>query len=126
MIKVFYYYYYLFYTKILPDDEPHATVIFTLSFTLASLINGVINIFLAQIVGYALGKWEMISIFLVIMIINYFVYFRTGRAKQVVKEQPMFFDNQKLSIVITAIFLIVCISFLFWSPIYVKNLLDAR
>ncbi len=35
MIKVLYYYYYLFYTKIIRDDEPHATTIFTLSFSLS-------------------------------------------------------------------------------------------
>jgi hypothetical protein len=38
-MEVFYYYYYLFYTKVLTDDEPHATVVFTLSFSESLLIN---------------------------------------------------------------------------------------
>ncbi len=35
-MNVFYYYYYLFYTKVLPDNQPHSTVIYTLSFTPAA------------------------------------------------------------------------------------------
>ena len=48
IMKVLYYYYYLFYSKILPDDEPHATTVFTLSSSEGFLINGALDIFLTR------------------------------------------------------------------------------
>lgn len=59
-MSVLYYYYYFFYTKILPDDEPHATVIFTLSFSEALLVNYVIEFFSAHLLVsfcWANGQW---------------------------------------------------------------------
>lgn len=123
-MKVFYYYYYLFYTKVLPDNQPHATVVFTLSFTLASLINGILNIFLAHLVGIALGKWEMIGIFILVMGINFLFFYRKDKGNGIIKMKPKFFNNQNISILLTAIFVIVSVSFLFWSPIYVRDVLS--
>lgn len=54
-MNVLYYYYYLFYTKVLPDDEPHATVIFTLSFSESLLLNGLLDIFSAI---FIVKKWK--------------------------------------------------------------------
>ena len=126
MINVFYYYYYLFYTKILPDDQPHATVIFTLSFSLSLFVNGLIDIILTYSTNYTMGNWEMISIFVAIMIVNYLLFIRTGKSKQIVNEQPKFFNNHKLSIALTIIFFIITTSFLFLVPIYVRDILTTR
>lgn len=126
MIKVFYYYYYLFYTKILPDNQPHATVIFTLSFSLALLINGLINIILAHTMSYALGKYGMIGIFVLTMGINYLLFYRKGKAKEIVKEQPKFFNNHMLSIILTVLFFLITASFLFWEAGYVGSILGTR
>lgn len=55
------YYYYLFYTKVLPDNQPHSTVIFTLSFTFSLIINGIVNVVFAYLFGISLRKWEMMG-----------------------------------------------------------------
>lgn len=126
MIKVFYYYYYLFYTKIIPDSHPHATVIFTLSFSLTLLINGLINIILAYTIQYALSKYEMAGMFVLIMGINYLKFYRNGRAEEIINERPMFFNNHKLSIALTILFFLITASFLFWEAGYVGNILGTR
>lgn len=81
MLKVFYNYYFIFYTKILPDNQPHSTVIFTLGFTYALIVNGIINLLLAFLFGFALEKWVMISVFVLIIIGMYFSYYRSGNGK---------------------------------------------
>ncbi len=126
MISVFYYYYYLFYTKILPDEQPHATVIFTLSFSLALLINGLLNIILAHTINYALDKYGMFGIFAFVACINYLLFYRSGKAKKIVNEQPKFLNNHKLSIVLTILFFLITASFLFWEAGYVGGVLGTR
>ena len=126
MIRVFYYYYYLFYTKVLPDEQPHATVIFTLSFSMALLINGLLNIILAHAINYALDKYGMFGIFALTVGVNYLLFYWKGKAKGIVKEQPKFFNNHKLSIILTILFFLVTASFLFWEAGYVGNILGKR
>jgi len=75
MINVFYYYYYLFYTKVLPDNQPHLTVIFTLSFSLSILINGLTSVIFAYMVNYNMSNYIMAGIFVAIMIVNYLVFY---------------------------------------------------
>jgi hypothetical protein len=126
MIKVFYYYYYLFYTRISPDSYPHSTVIWTLSFSLTLLINGLVDIILAYTIHYALGKYEMAGMFVLIMGINYLIFYRNGKAEEIVKEQPKFFNDHKLSITLTILFFLITASFLFWEAGFVRNILETR
>ena len=113
MINVFYYYYYLFYKKILPETQPHATVIFTLGFTFSLILNGIINIVLAYGLAISLGKWEMIGILAFILILLYFTYYKNGKGKRIVKEKPKLFNNNSISIVVTALLFLVGIFALF-------------
>jgi len=126
MINVFYYYYYLFYTKVIPDNQPHLTVIFTLSFSLSILINGLTSVIFAYMVNYNMSNYIMAGIFVAIMIVNYLVFYKTGKGKRLVEERPKFFNNHRLSIFITLMFFLITTSFLFWGPIYLKNILNAR
>jgi hypothetical protein len=124
MINVFYYYYYLFYTKVLSDNQPHSTVVFTLSFSLSLLVNGLLSIISAFVANYNMSNYVMIGIFVTIMVVNYLVFYRTGKGKRLVKEKPRFFNSHRLSILFTLIFFLVTISFLFFGPIFLKNILD--
>lgn len=107
----------------MPDNQPHATVIFTLSFSTSLLVNGIINIGLAHLINLALNKYIMLGIFIIIIFINYIVFYRAGRAKKIVKEKPMFFNNHKLSIVLTLLYFLFTSSFLFWVAGYVGSIL---
>lgn len=124
MIKVFYNYYFLFYAKILRDNEPHLLTTIALSASEGFLINGIIQIFLARFFCISVDKWSMIGILALLIFVNYLYYHRAGNANEIVKTNPMFFSSHKLSIVLTSLFFIVTLSFLFWEPIYVKHLME--
>lgn len=126
MMKVFYYYYYLFYTKIMPDNQPHATVVFTLGFTFSLILNGIINIVLAYVFAVSLGKWEMIGIFALIIVFLYFAYYKNGKGKRIVVEKPKVFNSNLASILSTAMLFILGILALFLQADITRNILDAR
>ncbi len=121
MINVFYYYYYLFYTKVITDNQPHATVLFTLSFSLSLFFNALINIILIETLKTSLSPLMMGLIFICIFIRNYFMLFKGGQNKEIIKQKPCFFNNHKLTILLIIIFFITSSSFLFWGPVYLKN-----
>lgn len=126
MIKTLYYYYYLFYKKILKDNEPHLLATLVLAFSFSLLLILVINISLAYLFSKALGHYEMISINVLMIFILYLILHRTGKAKEIVKEKPMFFKNHVLSILITFLFFTSTSSYLFWGSICVGNILGTR
>ncbi len=124
MIDVFYYYYYLFYTKILPDSQPHSTVIFTLGFTLGLIIVSIIKIFMSIFIYKSMDKWEMIGINLLIMFILYLTYYRTGKGEKLVKKvKPKFFGNNVFSIVMTALLFLTAMFGLFIVPTIIRDIL---
>ena len=124
-MNVLYYYYYLFYTRVLPDDEPHATVIFTLSFSESLLVNYSIDLVGAHLFcKFLLGKWSMIIIFVMIMVVNYLIYHKTGKNKKVVENKPKFFNSNIASIAITGVFFLITTSFLFWMADYLMYVID--
>ncbi len=125
-MNVIYYYYYLFYSKILKDSEPHLLTTLVLSFSQSLLVNGVLEISIANIFCIYISKWPMLIVLLLLIGVNYVYYHRTGKAKEIVKNKPMFFSSHRLSIIITLLFFIITASFLFWEPIYVKQILDGN
>lgn len=124
-MNVLYYYYYRFVTRGGGEDQPHATVIFILSFSESLLVNYMIDFVGAHLLcRFILGKWAMIEIFLVIVTINYFVYYRTGKYKEIVATKPQFFNSHNASIVITVLFIVITTSFLFWMADYLMVVID--
>jgi len=123
-MNLLYYYYFLFYTRVLPDREPHVTTIFTLSLSESFLINGILQIFLAHLLCIALGKWQMITIFIFIVGVNYLLFTKSGKAKEIVKLKPKIFNSFILSAIGVFIFFVITASFLFWEPIYIKQILE--
>lgn len=122
-MNVFYYYYYLFYTKVLPDNQPHSTVIFTLSFTLSLIVNCIVNVALAYVLNVSLRKWEMIGIFAFITLLMYLAYYRNGKGKRIVKEKPKLFKSNGVSIVLTALLFLIGILTLFLQADITKSIL---
>ena len=123
ILDVLYYYYYLFYTKIIPEDEPNATVIFTLgtscSFPLGMLLDCVLSYNC-----YYSNPYLLCSVGILLMALFYFLYYRTERYKKVIKAKPKFFGSHRKTIVLVAIFEFSMLSFLFWGPIVSKNIFD--
>lgn len=121
---MFYYHYYLFYTKVIPDNQPNATVIFVLSFVEALLINAIVDYVMLKYFCVGMSKWPMISVIVVMLVANYFYYYRSGRFRTIIEEKPMFFDNRKLSTIITFGVSLLIISWMFWGAVLGKHLLE--
>ncbi len=126
IFNIFYFYYYLFYKKILKDEQPIFTTTFTFSFSISLLINGVVNIVLAHASGEYLHKWGMIGVFLGVLILSYYYYYRNNKAIEVIKNRPKIFNSNVLSILLTILFFVLTASFLFWEPVYSKNIIDGK
>ena len=123
MIKVLYYYYYLFYTKIIPDNEPHATTIFTLGFTVSLIINGLLDILLTSFFDLISEMWIKVLIFIASVIILYFAFGKSGKGKIIVeKEKPMIRNNQTVSIIYTVFIFVLGLFFLFVTPLITKHI----
>lgn len=121
MMNVLYYYYYLFYTKIIPDNEPHATTIFTLGFTISLIINGLLDILLTLFFDLISEMWIKVLIFIASIIILYFAFGKSGKGKIIVeKEKPMIRNNQTVSIIYTVFIFVLGLFFLFVTPLITK------
>lgn len=126
MIRTLYYYYYLFYKKILRDNEPHMLATFVLGFSFSLLLIGIVDITIAHLFKLKLDHYTMLGINLFMIAVFYLTLHRTGKAKEVVKEEPRFFNSHALSILITFLFFAITTSFLFWGSGYVGNVIGTR
>ncbi len=121
---VLYFYYYSFYKKIIKDPEPFFATILALGFSQSLLINAIIDIVALKWFCYEIKVGIQFAILLLIIYYNYLFYHRTGRSKHILKEEPLLGGSKSLSIVITSLFFLVTVSWLFWGPVYGKYLLS--
>ncbi len=125
MIKVLYYSYYLFYTKIIPDNEPHATTIFTLSFTESLIANGIINICLVFSLNTSLNKWIMVLLFLLVLVFNYLFFNKNERGKKIVeRDKPLLCNSKVLSVSFAFFIFLLGLLCMFFVPILSRTLLE--
>ena len=127
MMDVFYYYIYLFYAKVMPDDYPHSNTVWALGVTSAFIINFSLDMGLAFFFGYTLSVFQMVSITALLMLLFYFKYYKSGRGKQIVKkEKPKFFGSNTVSIILTVLFFLISMFFLFFSADIVREILEMK
>ena len=126
-MDVFYYYIYLFYAKVMPDDYPHSNTVWALGVTSAFIINFSLDMGLAFFFGYTLSVFQMVSITALLMLLFYFKYYKSGRGKQIVKkEKPKFFGSNTVSIILTVLFFLISMFFLFFSADIVREILEMK
>ncbi len=115
-LEVLYYYYYVYSIKILKDTEPHATTSFMLSLSETFFVTGIINFVASKYFCYSIltSKWNFISIFLVILLINYLHFQNSGRSRIIAKEKPVLFSSDKYSRVFVFLFWLITTSWMFW------------
>ena len=122
--KVFFYYYYLLYTRVVPDLTPYSTSVFVFGVLLSYLINGIIDIISANFFCMWIGKYPMLGIVVLCLIISYLLCAKYGKGKKIVSEKPRFWGSHRLSVIIVLVSSLIAISWLFWGPIYIRNLLE--
>lgn len=126
MIATLYYYYYLFYKKILRDNEPHLLATLVLAFSCSLFIIGIIDITIAHLLGVKLGRYTMLGISLFMILVFYLTLHKTGKAKKIIENKPMFFHCHLLSIILTFLFFAFTTSYLFWGSGYVGGIVGTR
>lgn len=125
MIDVFYYYFFLFYAKVMPNDYPHSNTTWALGVMFSFIINGLLEIGTTYFFGYALEIFQTVIITVLVMIFFYLKYSKSGRGKRIVEiEKPKFFGSKRVSIVITILFFLISMLFLFFSADVVRKILE--
>lgn len=117
LLDVLYYFYYKYTIKVLKDNEPLATTVFMLSISESFFCNGMASIIGAKYFGVSISsnKPFLFSVPIIILIINYFYFQKSGRGKEIIIEKPLLFGSRGFSIAVTLIFWIVTFSWLFWG-----------
>ena len=124
-MDVLYYYIYLFYAKVMPDDYPHLNTVWALGVTSAFIINFSLDMGLAFFFGYTLSVFQMVSITALLMLLFYFKYYKSGRGKRIVKkEKPKFFGSNTASIILTVLFFLISMLFLFFKAEVMIKILE--
>jgi hypothetical protein len=123
-LNVLYYHYFLFYKKVIKDPEPHFATVLSLSCSEALLLNGAADTMALKFYCYEIEVILQFFLAILIMLFNYQLLHRSGRAHSIIKNKPSIAGNRLLSIIVTVLFFIVTTSWLFWGPVYGKYLLS--
>ena len=124
-MDVLYYYIYLFYAKVMPDDYPHSNTVWALGAASAFIINGLIDIPLAYFFNCYLNKIQKVIIIIIVMILFYLKYDRSGKGIRIVKkEKPKFFGSKIASIILTVLFFLISMLFLFFKAEVMIKILE--
>ena len=116
MMNVLYYYIYLFNVKFLPYTFPDLNTVWILGSLFALIVNSSLNMGLAYFFGYTLGRFQILSITILLVIFFHFKYDRSGRGKRIVKkEKPKFLGSNIASIILTILFFLISMLFLFFK-----------
>ena len=125
MMDVLYYYIYLFYAKVMPDDYPHSNTVWALGFIFSLIINGLIDIPLAYFFNCYLNIIQKVIIIIIVMTLFYLKYDRSGKGIRIVKkEKPKFFGSNTASIILTILFFLIGMLFLFFKADVVREILE--
>jgi len=127
MMNVLYYYIYLFNVKFLPYTFPDLNTVWILGSLFALIVNSSLNMGLAYFFGYTLGRFQILSIIILLVIFFHFKYDRSGRGKRIVKkEKPKFLGSNTASIILTILFFLISISFYLFSVDVVTEILEKK
>ena len=124
-MDVLYYYIYLFYAKVMPDDYPHLNTVWALGVTSAFIINGLIEIPLAYFFNCYLSTIQKVIIIIIVMTLFFLKYDRSGKGIRIVKkEKPKFFGSKIASIILTVLFFLIGMLFLFFKADVLREILE--
>ena len=125
MMDVLYYYIYLFYVKVMPDDYPHSNTVWALGFIFSLIINGLIDIPLTYFFNCYLSTIQKVIILVILLLFFYLKYYRSGKGIRIVKkEKPKFFGSNTASIILTVLFFLIGMLFLFFKADVVREILE--
>ena len=124
MMDVLYYYIYLFYAKVMPDDYPHLNTVWALGYLFSLIINGLIEIPLAYFFNCYLSTIQKVIIIIIVITLFYLKYDRSKGIRIVKKEKPKFFGSKIASIILTVLFFLIGMLFLFFKADVLRKILE--
>ena len=124
MLKVFYYYYYLFYSKVLVQPDPHFVTLLVLSFIGSIPIYAIMDFVAIKLYCMSVGLRPMIAVLISSIGVNYLYFSKLGKGVEAINERPKILGSHKLTILITLLVSIICLSWLFWGAVLGKHLLE--
>ena len=123
-MDVLYYYIYLFYAKVMPDEDPHSNTVWALGVTSAFIINGLIDIPLTYFFNCYLSTIQKVIIIIIVITLFYLKYDRSKGIRIVKKEKPKFFGSNTASIILTILFFLIGMLFLFFKADVLRKILE--
>jgi hypothetical protein len=121
----FYYWCYKYSVKILKDTEPYATTNFLMSFSELLVVAGVLSLITAKFFCIVFtDRWILITLFFIILTLNYFLYQRSGRGRTVVPNKPLLFKSKIVTSIIIISFEVFGFSWLVWGGPVIRIFLD--
>ena len=126
-MDVLYYYIYLFYAKLMPDSQPHSRTVWALGAASAFIINGLIDIPLTYFFNCYLSTIQKVIILVILLLFFYLKYYRSGKGIRIVKkEKPKFFGSNTASIILTILFFLISMLFLFFKVEVMIKILEMK
>lgn len=119
---IIYYYFYTFYKKV--DAEPHAMTVFAIGMCEGFFVNFIAQIFFAYRYCYFFEVWQMITIAVAFLVLNYFLFAKSGKGKRIAKNAPPFILSHAFSKILSLFFFIITASTLFFGPPLIKRLYE--
>jgi len=119
---VLFFYFYIFYSKIVKDHDPWMATILGLGFIESIIPNAILKLILLKGYCLRLDSWIYFAITIIVVIVNYLLYIKSGRLKKLIKTQPKIRNSHRLSAIVVITFFVIVASWLFWGPIYTKYL----
>lgn len=123
MSRVFYYYYHMFYSRVLLQPDPHFETILAISAMESLWINGILDTFSVVVYCYKLGKWPMLGVLILLLVVNFKLYGSKSFQNKIVSRKQTIFDSHKLTILIVVVISLLGISWLFWGSFFTRNFL---
>lgn len=107
------------------DDQPHSRTIWALGVAFSFIINGLIDIPLAYFFGCYLSTVQKVIIAVLLLLLFYLKYYKNGRGKRIVEiEKPKFFNSHRASMILTILFFLISMLFLFFKAEIMIKILE--
>ena len=111
----------------MPYTFSDSNTVWMLGSLFALIVNSLLNIGLAYFFGYTLGRFQVLSITILLVIFFHFKYNRSGKGIRIVKkEKPKFLGSNTASIILTILFFLISISFFLFSVDVVTEILEKK
>nr|WP_315011536.1 hypothetical protein [uncultured Capnocytophaga sp.] len=109
----------------MPDDYPHLNTVWALGYLFSLIINGLIEIPLAYFFNCYLSTIQKVIIIIIVITLFYLKYDRSGKGIRIVKkEKPKFFGSKIASIILTVLFFLIGMLFLFFKADVLRKILE--